>query len=111
MYSHRSLLCRLQQCACLYTQSLVKAMKIPCRLEKAHNNAKENVDGTAPDVRPKTEEDAGLQQPVEGRSGMYKPLFWVDLEMTGSLPAQVTPHISMHSWDTCVTLDRHVQAW
>ena len=31
----------------------------------------------------KTEEDAGLQQPAEEKSGLFKPLFWVDLEMTG----------------------------
>ena len=84
---------------------------MPCRLEKAHDNAKENTDGTASGVRPKTEEDAGLQQPVEGRSGMYKPLFWVDLEMTGSLPAQTTPHIFPHFWETCALLDLNVQAW
>ncbi|CAL5222831.1 g5254 [Coccomyxa viridis] len=56
------------------------------RLEDAHDNAKENMDGSAASVRVKTEEDVGLQQPTEGRSGLYKPLFWVDLEMTGLDP-------------------------
>ena len=40
--------------------------------------------GSAANVRVKTEEDVGLQQPAEGRSGLFKPLFWVDLEMTGT---------------------------
>jgi len=31
-----------------------------------------------------TEKDVALQQPVKGKSGLFKPLFWVDLEMTGS---------------------------
>ena len=31
----------------------------------------------------KTEKDGGLQQPAVGESGLFKPLFWVDLEMTG----------------------------
>ena len=36
-------------------------------------------------------EDIALQQPSEGRSGLYKPLFWVDLEMTGELSITATP--------------------
>lgn len=63
---------------------------MPRRLDDAHNDAKENVNSSASNVKVKTEADVGLQQPVEGRSGLYKPLFWVDLEMTGSFPA--LPH-------------------
>ena len=79
---------------------------MPCRLEDAHDNAKENMDGSAASVRVKTEEDVGLQQPTEGRSGLYKPLFWVDLEMTGVLLSLLTdvrlqpelPRSAHHAW-------------
>ena len=60
---------------------------IMCRLEETHSDAKENMDTSVSNVRAKTEEDAGLQQPAEGKSGLYKPLFWVDLEMTGNFLA------------------------
>ena len=56
-----------------------------CRLDVGKGDAKENIDSTASNVRSKMHEDIALQQPNEGKSGLYKPLFWVDLEMTGKL--------------------------
>ena len=62
-----------------------------CRLNAGEEDAKENIDSTASNVRSKMHEDIALQQPSEGRSGMYKPLFWVDLEMTGKPSITATP--------------------
>ena len=67
------------------------------RLDDAHSHAKENMSSSASKVGVKTEEDVGLQQPPEGRSGLYKPLFWVDLEMTGSFPTLPT-NIKCPAW-------------
>ena len=75
---------QLQQCTC---QSMGGRFHMMCRLEETHSDVKENINTSASDVGAKTQEDAGLQQPAEGKSGLSKPLFWVDLEMTGSFLA------------------------
>ena len=62
-----------------------------CRLDVGEGDAKENINSTASNVRLKTHEDIALQQPSEGRSGLYKPLFWVDLEMTGEWSITAAP--------------------
>lgn len=59
-----------------------------CRLKDVDGQAKENID-IAAIASLKAEEDVALQQPAEDRSGLDKPLFWVDLEMTGRILATV----------------------
>jgi hypothetical protein len=50
----------------------------------------------APVRHVKIAEDAGLQQPAEANSGLYKPLFWVDLEMTGGALEGRCLHVHAH---------------
>lgn len=78
-----------------YSQSFIDGAHVGhatlCRLDEGDVDAKENINSTASNVRSKTHEDPAFQQPIEGSSGLYKPLFWVDLEMTGDSSIPATP--------------------